>query len=32
MNSKFLLCILTSSNEKLLKISYESALIKTIII
>ena len=26
MNSKFLLCILTSSNEKLLKISYESAL------
>jgi len=26
MNSKFILCILTSSNEKLLKISYESAL------
>ena len=26
MNSKFLLCILTSSNEKLLKVSYESAL------
>ena len=26
MNSKFLLCILTSSNEKLLKISYENAL------
>ena len=26
MNSKFLLCILTSSNEKLLKVSYNSAL------
>lgn len=26
MNSKFLLCILTSSNEKLLRVSYESAL------
>ena len=26
MESKFLLCILTSSNEKLLKVSYNSAL------
>jgi len=26
MNSKFLLCILTSSNEKLVRVSYESAL------